>query len=97
MAEALAHHGAAKCAIDIALHDLRGKLMGQPAYRLLGGAARPRVTPYVTLFNVAAGREVAPELIQQACTAQALAAEIVAPPELRDEVAATYRKAAARY
>ena len=38
-------------AIDTALHDLRGKLMGQPAYRLLGGAARPRITPYVTLFQ----------------------------------------------
>jgi L-rhamnonate dehydratase len=38
-------------AIDIALHDLRGKLMGQPVYRLLGGAARPRVIPYVTLFQ----------------------------------------------
>jgi len=38
-------------AIDTALHDLRGKLLGQPAYRLLGGAARPRVTPYVTLFQ----------------------------------------------
>jgi L-alanine-DL-glutamate epimerase-like enolase superfamily enzyme len=38
-------------AIDTALHDLRGKLMRQPAYRLLGGAARPRITPYVTLFQ----------------------------------------------
>lgn len=37
-------------AIDIALHDLRGKILGQPAYRLLGGAARTRITPYVTLF-----------------------------------------------
>jgi len=38
-------------AIDTALHDLRGKLLGQPVYRLLGGAARPRITPYVTLFQ----------------------------------------------
>ena len=28
--------GAAKCAIDIALHDLVGKLMGQPWYRIWG-------------------------------------------------------------
>jgi L-rhamnonate dehydratase len=40
-----------QAAIDIALHDLRGKLLGEPAYRLLGGAARPRVTPYATLFQ----------------------------------------------
>jgi L-alanine-DL-glutamate epimerase-like enolase superfamily enzyme len=38
-------------AIDNALHDLRGKLMSQPVFRLLGGAARPAVTPYVTLFQ----------------------------------------------
>jgi L-alanine-DL-glutamate epimerase-like enolase superfamily enzyme len=38
-------------AIDNALHDLRGKALGCPAYRLLGGAARPLITPYVTLFQ----------------------------------------------
>jgi len=37
-------------AIDVALHDLRGKLLGVPAYQLLGGAVRPSVTPYATLF-----------------------------------------------
>ncbi|MCW5980416.1 MAG: mandelate racemase/muconate lactonizing enzyme family protein [Bryobacteraceae bacterium] len=37
-------------AIDNALHDLRGKLLGVPAYQLLGGAARDSVTPYATLF-----------------------------------------------
>jgi len=37
-------------AIDIALHDLRGKILGQPCYVLLGGAARNWITPYVTLF-----------------------------------------------
>jgi len=30
----------AKCAIDIALHDLWGKSLGQPIYRLLGGKVR---------------------------------------------------------
>jgi len=38
-------------AIDNALHDLRGKALGLPAHRLLGGAARPLITPYVTLFQ----------------------------------------------
>ena len=29
-------HGAAKCALDIALHDLAGKVLGLPVHRLLG-------------------------------------------------------------
>jgi len=37
-------------AIDNALHDLRGKLLGVPVYQVLGGAVRDRVTPYLTLF-----------------------------------------------
>lgn len=32
----IAHHGAAKCALDIALHDLVGKVVGLPVHRLLG-------------------------------------------------------------
>ena len=32
----IAHHGAAKCAIDMAIHDLVGKRLGLPVYRLLG-------------------------------------------------------------
>ena len=36
MAAAIAHHGAAKCAIDIALHDLVGKRLGLPVRELLG-------------------------------------------------------------
>lgn len=35
MAAELAHHGAAKCAIDIALHDLVGKRLGLPLRDLL--------------------------------------------------------------
>ena len=37
-------------AIDIALHDLRGKALGLPVYQLLGGPARQSVLPYATLF-----------------------------------------------
>jgi L-alanine-DL-glutamate epimerase-like enolase superfamily enzyme len=33
----------ARCAVDIALHDLWGKALGQPIYRLLGGAVRNNV------------------------------------------------------
>ena len=35
MAAAIGHHGAAKCAIDIALHDLAGKRLGLPVRELL--------------------------------------------------------------
>src|SRR5437879_316531 len=35
-------------AIDCALWDLRGKLMGQPVYRLLGGPTRERVDCYAS-------------------------------------------------
>jgi L-alanine-DL-glutamate epimerase-like enolase superfamily enzyme len=37
--DALAHNGAAKCALDIALHDLLGKRLGMPVYRMLGLSA----------------------------------------------------------
>ena len=36
MNQAIAHHGGAKCALDIALHDLAGKVAGVPVHRLLG-------------------------------------------------------------
>jgi len=49
----LAHHGGisgvgvtAASALDIALHDLAGKLLGVPAYRLLGGKHRDSVRVY---------------------------------------------------
>jgi L-alanine-DL-glutamate epimerase-like enolase superfamily enzyme len=36
-------------ALDIALHDLRGKALGKPCYELLGGAVRDTVVPYASL------------------------------------------------
>jgi L-alanine-DL-glutamate epimerase-like enolase superfamily enzyme len=36
-------------ALDIALHDLRGKAAGKPCYELLGGAAQQAITPYASL------------------------------------------------
>jgi L-alanine-DL-glutamate epimerase-like enolase superfamily enzyme len=36
-------------ALDIALHDLRGKALGKPCHELLGGAVRDRITPYASL------------------------------------------------
>lgn len=37
-------------AIDIALHDLAGKQIGRPVYKLMGGARRKYLTPYATIF-----------------------------------------------
>lgn len=39
----LTHNPGAKNAIDIALHDLNGKLLGLPVHRLLGGPVRDEV------------------------------------------------------
>ena len=36
MNERIRHHGAAKCALDIALHDLAAQVAGQPLYEFLG-------------------------------------------------------------
>ncbi|HEX5014989.1 MAG TPA: dipeptide epimerase [Candidatus Limnocylindrales bacterium] len=36
MRQSIAHNGGAKCALDIALHDLAGKVAGVPVHRLLG-------------------------------------------------------------
>ncbi len=36
-------------AIDMALHDLRGKALGKPCYEFLGGAVRDSITPYASL------------------------------------------------
>ena len=36
MTAAIGHHGAIKCAIDIALHDLAGKRLGLPVRELIG-------------------------------------------------------------
>jgi L-Ala-D/L-Glu epimerase len=40
MAAAIGHHGAIKCAIDIALHDLAGKRLGMPVRDVLGVEGR---------------------------------------------------------
>jgi L-alanine-DL-glutamate epimerase-like enolase superfamily enzyme len=37
-------------AIDVALHDLAGKQLDVPAYKLMGGARRERLRPYCTIF-----------------------------------------------
>jgi L-alanine-DL-glutamate epimerase-like enolase superfamily enzyme len=38
-------------ALDIALHDLAGKQLGIPAYKLMGGARRQKLRPYCTILS----------------------------------------------
>lgn len=46
-------------AIDIALHDLAGKQLGLPAYKLMGGARRTKLRPYCTIYpGLAQGRSI---------------------------------------
>ncbi len=50
----------AKCAVDIALHDLWGKSVGQPVYRLLGGRVRDSV-PVAHMIGLMPETEAAEE------------------------------------
>jgi L-rhamnonate dehydratase len=46
-------------AVDIALHDLAARQIGQPVWKLLGGNRRPHLTPYATIFpGLAMGRSI---------------------------------------
>src|SRR5918998_4707493 len=52
---------AAISAIDIALHDIKGKALGVPVHELLGGKQRDRVPTFATTYG-----EPGPEMIEQA-------------------------------
>jgi glucarate dehydratase len=55
-------------AIEIALWDLRGKVAGEPLYRLLGGAVRLDI-PFTEYFGFRADGEMSPEAIVDYCLA----------------------------
>jgi L-alanine-DL-glutamate epimerase-like enolase superfamily enzyme len=44
-------------ALDLALHDLRGKALGKPCYELLGAAMQDRIVPYASLQPETSGYE----------------------------------------
>ncbi len=54
-------------AVDLALWDLRGKLLGQPVYRLLGGPARDKLFCYATGNDVDWYQELGFRAFKLAC------------------------------
>lgn len=57
---------AAISGVDIALWDLAGKSLGQPVWKLLGGAHRNRAQIYATGFYRVSGQGEAPRLAEEA-------------------------------
>lgn len=55
-------------AIDVALWDLKGKILGQPVSVLLGGRKRERVRPYATGLYFSKGKELSKRLAEEAYT-----------------------------
>ncbi|MEM9248171.1 MAG: mandelate racemase/muconate lactonizing enzyme family protein [Pseudomonadota bacterium] len=55
-------------AIEIALWDLRGKVSGEPLYRLLGGAVRKSI-PFTEYFGFRDGAEMTPGALADYCLA----------------------------
>jgi L-alanine-DL-glutamate epimerase-like enolase superfamily enzyme len=58
-AKAIRANFAAKCAVDLALHDLVGHALGVPAHVLLGGAKRTRAAAMWMLGNLSVEADVA--------------------------------------
>lgn len=56
------HNTSAKCAIDIALYDIRGKVMNQPLYKVLGGS-NPNVDNDVTI-GISTPEQMVEEAVQ---------------------------------
>jgi len=79
MDRAIAHHGAAKCAIDIALHDLVGKALGQPMTSLLGLTGPIPPTDFSLGLDAPA---VVAERAQRAATFPALKIKVGGPEDV---------------
>jgi L-alanine-DL-glutamate epimerase-like enolase superfamily enzyme len=77
-------------AVDLALWDIRGKAVGEPIWKLLGGSARPYVSPYASILPAGAQDEAiladAERRMTQARDEGFRAAKIEAVPQVaRDE------------
>ena len=76
---AMAANGAAKCAVDIALHDLVGKITGRPVYDLLGLSAAIPPTDFTLGLDTPA---VVAERAQRAGAFPALKIKVGGPADL---------------
>ena len=79
MAAAVAHHGAPKCAIDIALHDLAGKRLGMPVRELLGIAGEIPPTDFTLGIDEP---EIVAERARRAADFPALKIKVGGPSDL---------------
>jgi L-alanine-DL-glutamate epimerase-like enolase superfamily enzyme len=79
MAETVRGHGAAKCALDIALHDLAGKVAGVPVHALLGLSADLPPTDFTIGIDAP---EVVAERARRASAFPALKIKLGSPGDL---------------
>ena len=87
---AIRGHGAAKCALDIALHDLAGKAVGMPVHELLGLSAELPPTDFTIGIDEP---EVVAERARRAAAFPALKIKVGGPGDLPtlEAVRAVYR------
>lgn len=78
--------------LDLALWDLRGQAAGQPIHALLGGAKRPRLRAYGTIYPIARTEEEVSRQVERKLAAFNLSAvKLVADPWWMDDVPHTAR------
>ena len=78
-ADKISGHGAAKCALDIALHDLAGKALGMPVYELLGLSADLPATDFTIGIDAP---DVVAERARRASAFPALKIKVGGPGDL---------------
>jgi L-alanine-DL-glutamate epimerase-like enolase superfamily enzyme len=79
MEQAIRGHGAARCALDLALHDLAGKVAGMPVHELLGLSADLPPTDFTIGIDAP---EVVAERARRAASFPALKIKVGGPGDL---------------